>query len=474
MYFHAKEDLDVEDIAIDSRDVHPGTLFVALRGEERDGHDYIDDAAVQGACCVVCEKPPEIDIAYVLVSDTHDALAMLAARFCGEPAEKLMMIGVTGTNGKTTTTYLLKQLLEKTKGAKVGLIGTNQNMIGDEILSAERTTPDALSLQKLLSAMVEAGCSHAVMEVSSHALMQKRAAGIRFAVGIFTNLTQDHLDYHGTMEAYCDAKAKLFTACDAAVVNGDDPWTPRLLEGFTGKVTTFGQGLTNDLVAYRPHYENDRVCFAACSDTDHVETYLPIPGAFSLYNALGALAAMQALGVSLPESAKALRTCTGVRGRCEVVPVPADYTVIIDYAHTPDGLKNILAAVCGFAEGRVIAVFGCGGDRDKTKRPRMGRIAAALSDFAVLTSDNPRTEDPYAILREVYSGMADAKTPFAVIEDRREAIRFALRSARRGDVVVLCGKGHETYQIIGTTKYPLDEREVVRACFAKEQRKDAE
>ena len=239
-------------------------------------------------------------------------------------------------------------------------------------------------------------------------------------------------------------------------------------------MTTFGQGLTNDLVAYRPHYENDRVCFAACSDTDHVETYLPIPGAFSLYNALGALAAMQALGVSLPESAKALRTCTGVRGRCEVVPVPADYTVIIDYAHTPDGLKNILAAVCGFAEGRVIAVFGCGGDRDKTKRPRMGRIAAALSDFAVLTSDNPRTEDPYAILREVYSGMADAKTPFAVIEDRREAIRFALRSARRGDVVVLCGKGHETYQIIGTTKYPLDEREVVRACFAKEQRKDAE
>ena len=322
--------------------------------------------------------------------------------------------------------------------------------------------------------MVEAGCSHAVMEVSSHALMQKRAAGIRFAVGIFTNLTQDHLDYHGTMVAYCDAKAKLFTACDAAVVNGDDPWTPRLLEGFTGKVTTFGQGLTNDLVAYRPHYKNDRVCFAACSDTDHVETYLPIPGAFSLYNALGALAAMQALGVSLPESAKALRTCTGVRGRCEVVPVPADYTVIIDYAHTPDGLKNILAAVCGFAEGRVIAVFGCGGDRDKTKRPRMGRIAAALSDFAVLTSDNPRTEDPYAILREVYSGMADAKTPFAVIEDRREAIRFALRSARRGDVVVLCGKGHETYQIIGTTKYPLDEREVVRACFAKEQRKDAE
>ena len=474
MYFHAREDLNVEDIAIDSRLVHPGSLFVAISGETEDGHDFINAAAARGAVCVVCEKPPEIDIAYVLVSDTHAALGLLAARFYGEPAEKLTLIGVTGTNGKTTTTYLLKQLLEKTEGAKVGLIGTNRNMIGQEILDTERTTPDALSLQRLFSQMVKAGCRYAVMEVSSHALMQKRTAGLHFAVGIFTNLTQDHLDYHGTMEAYCDAKAKLFSSCDAAVVNGDDPWTPRLLEGFTGKVVTFGQGLTNDVVAYRPRYENDRVRFAACSDTDHVETYLMIPGAFSLYNALGALAAMQTLGVSLPSCAKALKTCTGVCGRCEVVPVPADYTVIIDYAHTPDGLKNILTAVCGFAEERVIAVFGCGGDRDRTKRARMGKISAALADFVVLTSDNPRTEDPYAILREVYSGMENAETPFAIIEDRREAIRFALRSARRGDVVVLCGKGHETYQVIGTTKYPLDEREVVRAYFEKEQRKDTE
>ena len=474
MCFHAQEDLNVEDIAIDSRQVRPGSLFVAICGGAEDGHDYIDTAAERGAVCIVCEKPPKIDIAYVLVSDTHEALGLLAARFYGESAKKLTLIGVTGTNGKTTTTYLLKQLLEKTKGAKVGLIGTNQNMIGDTVLAAERTTPDALSLQRLFFEMVEAGCEYAVMEVSSHALMQKRTAGLHFAVGIFTNLTQDHLDYHGTMETYCDAKAKLFAVCDTAVVNGDDRWTPRLLRDFTGKIVTFGQELTNDVVAYRPRYDGDRVRFAACSDTDHEETYLMIPGAFSLYNALGVLAAMQTLGVSLPDCAKALKTCTGVRGRCEVVPVPADYTVIIDYAHTPDGLKNILTAVCGFAEERVITVFGCGGDRDRTKRPRMGKIAAALSDFTVLTSDNPRTEDPYAILREVYSGMEDSKTPFAVIEDRREAICFALRSARRGDVVLLCGKGHETYQIIGTTKYPLDEREVVRAYFAKEQRKDAE
>lgn len=434
---------------------------------------HVAQAALRGAVCAVCEKPPECDIPYVLVSDTHEALALLAACFYGNPTARMTVIGVTGTNGKTTTTYLLKQLLEKTKNARVGLIGTNQNMIGDEILPASRTTPDALSLQKLFAQMAEAGCEYAVMEVSSHALAQKRTAGIHFAAGIFTNLTQDHLDYHGTMETYCDAKARLFDACDIAAVNGDDLWTPRVIRDFSGRVITFGQGLTNELVAYRPQYANDVVHFDVCSDTDHVSTSIGIPGAFSLYNALGALAAMQALEVDLPTAARALRNCTGVRGRCEVVPVPAPYTVIIDYAHTPDGLKNILTTVCGFAENRVIAVFGCGGDRDRTKRPRMGKIGAALADFAVLTSDNPRTEDPYAILREVYAGMAEENTPFAVIEDRREAIRFALRMAHSGDVVVLCGKGHETYQIIGTTSCPLDEREVVQDFFAKEQRKGA-
>lgn len=460
-------------LALDSRRVSAGTLFFALPGEKEDGGDFIAEAMARGAVCAVCEQPPEGERPYILVPDAHKALALCAAVWYGTPAGKMTLVGVTGTNGKTTTTYLIKQLLEKTLCVKVGLIGTNQNLIGDKVVPTDRTTPDALTVQRLLAQMANAGCEYAVMEVSSHALMQSRVAGIHFRVGVFTNLTQDHLDYHGTMEAYCDAKARLFDQCGIACVNGDDPWTRRLLARFAGERVTFGQGMTNDLVGWRARYENDCVRFTACTDLDHEETRIGIPGGFSLYNALAALSAVQALGVPLYDAARALAECVGVKGRCEVVPLPAPFTVIIDYAHTPDGLKNILSTVCGFADGRVIALFGCGGDRDKTKRPRMARIAAALADFAVLTSDNPRTEDPYAILRDAMPGLMESRTPFAVIEDRRRAIGFALSEARSGDVIVLCGKGHETYQEIGTIKYHLDEREVVRELFAREQRKEA-
>ena len=470
---HAPLGLVLSGLALDSREVKPGTLFFALPGEKEDGGDFIAEAMTHGAVCVVCERPPEGDIPHILVPDAHKALALCAAVWYGTPAGKMTLVGVTGTNGKTTTTYLIKQILEKTLSTKVGLIGTNQNLIGDEMVPTDRTTPDALTVQRLLAQMADAGCGFTVMEVSSHALMQKRVEGIRFRVGVFTNLTQDHLDYHGTMEAYCDAKARLFDQCDIACVNGDDAWTPRLLARFAGERVTFGQGMTNDLVGWRARYENDCVRFTACTDIDHEETRIGIPGGFSLYNALAAFSAVQALGVPLSDAAKALEDCVGVKGRCEVVPLDAPFTVIIDYAHTPDGLSNILSTVCGFADGRVIALFGCGGDRDKTKRPRMAKIAAQGADFAVLTSDNPRTEDPYAILRDALPGLMESKTPFAVIEERRKAIAFALEEARSGDVVVLCGKGHETYQEIGTTKYHLDEREVVRECFARGQRKKA-
>ena len=470
---HAPLGLVLSGLALDSREVKPGTLFFALPGEKEDGGDFIAEAMTHGAVCVVCERPPEGDIPHILVPDAHKALALCAAVWYGTPAGKMTLVGVTGTNGKTTTTYLIKQILEKTLSAKVGLIGTNQNLIGDEMVPTDRTTPDALTVQRLLAQMADAGCGFTVMEVSSHALMQKRVEGIRFRVGVFTNLTQDHLDYHGTMEAYCDAKARLFDQCDIACVNGDDAWTPRLLARFAGERVTFGQSMTNDLVGWRARYENDCVRFTACTDLDHEETRIGIPGGFSLYNALAAFSAVQALGVPLSDAAKALEDCVGVKGRCEVVPLDAPFTVIIDYAHTPDGLSNILSTVCGFADGRVIALFGCGGDRDKTKRPRMAKIAAQGADFAVLTSDNPRTEDPYAILRDALPGLMESKTPFAVIEERRKAIAFALEEARSGDVVVLCGKGHETYQEIGTTKYHLDEREVVRECFARGQRKKA-
>ena len=396
----------------------------------------------------------------------------MAAVWYGNPAGKMKVVGVTGTNGKTTATYLIKQLLEKTAGAKVGLIGTNQNMIGGEALPAERTTPDSLTLQSLLARMADAGCTHAVMEVSSHALAQHRTAGIWFDAAVFTNLTQDHLDYHGTMEAYCGAKARLFRQCRAAAVNGDSVWAERVLSGTDCPVLRYGQTLTNDLVGWHQRYESERVRFTVCDEDECIETFVPIPGDFSLYNALAALAAVRLLGVPLKGAAAALQSCRGVRGRCEVVPTDTDYTVVIDYAHTPDGLKNILEAVCGFARNRVIVVFGCGGDRDRTKRARMGRIAAALADLAVVTSDNPRTEPPYAILHDVLDGMRGSRTPFAVLEDRREAIGYALSRAEAGDVVVLAGKGHEPYQIIGTEAYPLDEREVVREYLERRRKQD--
>ena len=343
---------EIHDLTLDSRAAGEGSLFLALHGAREDGADYAKEAAARGAVCVVTEHAAE-GVPCVLVPDAHEAAAKLAARWYGEPAGRMTVVGVTGTNGKTTTTYLLKQLLERCLGAKVGLIGTNQNMIGDAVLPAERTTPDALTLQRLLREMADAGCTHVVMEVSSHALVQRRAGAIDFALGVFTNLTQDHLDYHGTMEAYCDAKARLFRQCRAAAVNGDDPWTPRLLENVTCPVTRFGQGLANDLVGWDAHYCADRVSFTACSDSEHIPVTLHIPGAFSLYNALAALAAAQALGIPIEDAAQALSLCQGVRGRAEVVPTDTDYTVLIDYAHTPDGLKNILSTVCGFADARV-------------------------------------------------------------------------------------------------------------------------
>lgn len=379
----------------------------------------------------------------------------------------MTLVGVTGTNGKTTVTTLLHRLLTRCLGTRVALIGTNGCVLGDAEAPAERTTPDALTLQRLLREAADAGCTHAVMEVSSHALMQQRVGGLDFALGVFTNLTRDHLDYHDTMEAYCDAKARLFLQCRAAAVNGDDEWTARLVRDANCPVTRFGQRLDNDLVGWRPDYRADGVRFTACTDALSVETAVAVPGAFSLYNALAVLAAAETLGVPLEAAAAQLPRCGGVRGRAEVVPTGTDFTVLIDYAHTPDALENILTAVGGFADGRVIVLFGCGGDRDRGKRAEMGRIAASYADFVVVTSDNPRTENPYAILHDILTGMRELPTPFAVIEPRCAAIRHALTCARAGDVVLLCGKGHETYQEIGTKKYPLDEREAVRAALTQ-------
>ena len=460
---HADEALDITGVQYDSRQVTPGDLFVAISGFQTDGHRYIPKAMENGASCVVCEKKPEADLSYVLVPDARAALAALGANWFGHPADDMCVIGITGTNGKTTSTYLLKHVLEKTLGAKVGLIGTIQNMIGDEILHTERTTPESFELQKLFADMRAAGCTHVIMEVSSHALVLHRADQIRFSAAVFTNLTEDHLDFHKTMDAYCDAKAMLFRRCDTGAVNVDDPYAKRIMQQADCRLLTYSaQGTTAALAAENTGLFSDRVEFEAVYQNKRVPVTLGIPGIFSVYNALGVIAAALALDIPLGKIADALRTAQSVKGRVEVVPTPGkDYTVLIDYSHTPDSLENILKAVRGFCAGRIIAVFGCGGDRDPYKRPIMGKIAAELSDLAIVTSDNPRTEDPYKILRQILVGMRETETPYEVIESRVSAIGRAMELARKDDVIVLCGKGHETYQEIGHEKHHLDEREVV-------------
>jgi UDP-N-acetylmuramoyl-L-alanyl-D-glutamate--2,6-diaminopimelate ligase len=459
----ASDQLDITGISYDSRQVCPGDLFVAVTGYAADGHKFIPMALEKGAAVVLCERPPEEDIPYIQVENTRLGLALASANFFGRPAEKMTFIGVTGTNGKTSTTYLLKTVLEKTLGAKVGLIGTIHNLIGDQVIETERTTPESFELQKLFSEMAQAGCTHVIMEVSSHSLVLDRVAGIHFDVGVFTNLTQDHLDFHKTMEAYREAKAILFTRCDKGVLNGDDPATPLILKNATCIPMTAGQGENNDLIAKDAVLHSDGVEFTACYGGETAHVHLGIPGTFTVYNALSVLGAALSLGVSLKDAAEALETAKGVKGRVEVVPTPGkDYTVLIDYAHAPDGLENVLTSVRGFCKGRLISVFGCGGDRDTTKRPIMGEIGARLSDLAIITSDNPRTEDPISIINMILAGIAD-KSNCLVEENRRKAIRMAMDLARKDDIIVLCGKGHETYQILGTEKTHLDEREEVAA-----------
>ena len=460
----ASPDLEIGEICCDSRQACPGSLFVAICGEKEDGHGYVAQAAAAGACCVLCQQEPREPIPYVLVENSRRALAQVSTAFYGEPARELTLIGVTGTNGKTTCTYLVKQLLELTEGAKVGLIGTNGNWIGQRELPARRTTPESLEIQALLRQMVREGCRYAVMEVSSHALEQERVWGLPFRVAAFTNLTQDHLDYHQTMEAYAAAKAKLFTQCDLAVYNKDDAWGERMVAQSAARRFSFGQQLDCDLVGWHPRYESDRVCFTAVSDQEEAPACVHIPGEFSLYNALTALTILRALGKPLHETAAALERCRGVRGRIEVASRGKPYTVLIDYAHTPDGLENVLRAIRGFAENRIITVFGCGGDRDRGKRPKMARTAEVWSDELIVTSDNPRTESPYRILLDVLAGLEGTK-PFSVLENREEAIALALRRAGRGDVVLLAGKGHETYQIRGTESIHLDEREILQKLW---------
>ena len=465
--WNAAPELAISGVSYDSRRTKPGDLFVAVRGYETDGHRFIEAAVKNGAAAVLCEEPPSCEIPYVLTENSRLALALVSAELFGHPAAEMKVIGVTGTNGKTTSTLLLKHLLES-RGEKVGLIGTNQNMIGQEVIPTERTTPESYELQKLFREMADAGCGYVVMEVSSHSLVLDRVAGIRFALGAFTNLTQDHLDFHKTMEEYARCKALLFGQSGCAVINLDDAWGDYMRARAACPVFGYSEkDPAAELFAEDLRLSAREVRFRAVYRGEGYEVRLGIPGKFSVYNALCVMAMGLCLGFSPEECIAALDTAEGVKGRVELVPTDGDYTILIDYAHTPDALENVLASMREVAPARVVALFGCGGDRDRTKRPIMGRIAAEMADLVIVTSDNPRTEQPGAIIEDILEGTKGSAVPVQVIEDRREAIAWAIDHHEPGDVIVLAGKGHETYQIVGKTKYHMDEREIVAEHLEK-------
>lgn len=453
---------EIGGICYDSRQVKKGDLFVAIKGFESDGHRFIPKAIEQGAAAVLCQDIPADSEAYVQTDDCRLALALASREFFGNPAESMVMIGITGTSGKTTTSYLIKHMLEKELSAKVGLIGTNGIMIGDEMMHSERTTPESYELQKLFRRMADEGCTHLVMEVSSHSLVLDRVAGIRYDAAVYTNLSQDHLDFHGTMEEYAKAKSLLFDRCETGIYNLDDEHVGIMTSGKSCKALTYSAldkraGLFADNISLSA----SGVSFEAVFNGSRVPCRLAIPAMFSVYNALAVIGTGLALGLSLEQCADALSSAEGVKGRLEIVPIDRDYSVIIDYSHKPDALEKVLKTLKSVTRGRLICLFGCGGDRDRVKRPIMGKIAAENADFVIVTSDNPRTEEPEAIIAEILPGLASSEVSYKVIIDREQAICWALDNAGQGDVILLAGKGHEDYQIVGHEKRHMDEREIV-------------
>ena len=469
--------LPVHAITDDSRAVTAGSLFVAVKGERVDGHRFVEQAIKAGAVAVVAQAAVASGpLPFVQVADSRKALGLLGSRFYGDPSARLKMIGVTGTNGKTTTTYLCKSLLEGI-GRRVGLIGTVGYQIGQETLPASHTTPGALDLQALLAKMVEGGLNAAVMEVSSHALALDRTAGCEYDVAVFTNLTQDHLDFHHTMDEYFEAKLRLFTGLAGgkktgkrAIVNLDDPRGGAILAACP--VPAWGYAMKNqaDIKAERVRLSLAGTTFTAATPSGSFAVESRLVGEHNVYNLLGAIGVALDSGATSDQVCEAAAQITNVPGRFERVSSGQDFTVVVDYAHTEDALLRLLTAAQTLKTGRIITVFGCGGDRDRGKRPKMGRAAVEYSDVVILTSDNPRTEDPMAILHEVEIGVRDAlalrnHVQYHMVPDRREAIGAAIHEARRDDMVLIAGKGHEDYQIIGTKKFHFDDREVAREAI---------
>lgn len=448
-------DTEVTDVTDKTSAISAGCAFVCVKGARFDGHSFAEKALEQGASAVIVTE----DLGFekqVIVDNTREAYAIMCKNLCQKAVENLTVIGITGTNGKTTTAFIIKDIL-KALGVESGLIGTVKNMVGDKEFSTELTTPDPYDMHKLFEMMVNEGIKYCVMETSSQAFHQMRLAGISFKTGVFTNLTQDHLDYHGTIEEYKACKKTLFLNSENIILNSDDEASEYMGEGVKGNITTYGINSEADFKADNIELFADRVEY----DLKNQRVVFNIPGDFSVYNSLSAISAVCSLGYELSDVVDAISTANAVKGRIELLKTNTDFSVIIDYAHTPDGLEKAIEAVRGFTKGRVITLFGCGGDRDKTKRPKMGRTATDLSDIVVITTDNPRTEDPEVIIEEILIGTVGSKAEVITVTDRSEAIKKALSIAEKGDTILLAGKGHETYQVIGTERVHYDEREVV-------------
>ena len=469
-------DHEITGITYDSRRVMPGNLFVAFRGERTDGHRYVEAAIDRGAAAVVMER----DAGYnpratrIKVSDARRSMAKVSAQFYNHPSHSLKVVGVTGTNGKTTTAFMVRNIMEEA-GFPCGLLGTVQYQIGQRVIPAARTTPESVEIQEMMSEMLGAGCGGVSMEVSSHALDQSRVAEVDFDVAVFTNLSQDHLDYHRTMKNYFESKVKLFSALGTgrkagrAVVNADDAYGQELIQRLGGDGAVLSYGASSGTMI---HAEDVRVSAEGCYFIVHtpqgsLPMSLPLIGRYNVSNALAAIGACLALGIDLCTIEAALAEFSPVSGRLERVPVGEQFQVYIDYAHTAEALRHVLVSVGELARRRLILVFGCGGDRDKGKRKAMGQVACHLADYTILTSDNPRNEDPREILAQIESGFPDAsRNQYQIIEDRREAIERALDLARPGDAVLIAGKGHETYQEFANSSVPFNDRKIVEDYFS--------
>lgn len=452
---------DIKELHCDSRTVSSGGLFFAVRGYKTDGHDFAPYAETKGAVCIVCEQEVPVTVTQIIVSDTRAAMAVMASNFYGNPSEKFKLIGVTGTNGKTTTTFIIKAIAEAA-GHDVAVIGTEGCYIKDRFLPTNLTTPDPIELNKMFSLIASSGVKIAAMEVSAHALALKKLENTKFEVGIFTNLTQDHLDFFRNMEDYKKAKQSFFKpqSCKKAIVNNDDACGREI---YTKKeIEIYGYGIYNpaEMFAVNINYSTDGIKYTANICDNIIEIESPLFGKFNVYNTLAAASACYLCGISIHNIKKGIKNLKSIKGRFNVITAKKGCKIIIDYAHTPDGISNVLCAAKELCTGKLISVFGCGGNRDKTKRKIMGNTAAELSDFCVITSDNPRYEDPMDIIREIEKGVS-GKRSYICIENRKKAINYAVLTAKEGDIIALLGKGAEPYQEIAGVRYPYNDYDTV-------------